>query len=139
VLRDARDIHRLCLRLLSHWTPPRIEIRIDGLATRDEQRAQHRYVRLCEGSTFLPAAVFASLTLLGGLMQVVWTKVPEWVTSKRADWWLLTPGWGDVQPVVLAALAAAVLGWAVERVLARLRLVWMLRGLARKIPSRAPE
>ncbi len=131
VLRDAADSRRMALRLATSWKPPRIEIRIDALPLLDMQRAQARIVRFSGSCSYLPAALLAIAVFLSGSLHAVWIGSQEWLYSQREDWWLLKLDWADVQPVVVAALYAALVGTALEKVWMRTRLLRVLRGLAR--------
>jgi hypothetical protein len=131
LLHDDADINQLVIRLATRWRLPRIEIHIDGLAELDTQRAQASYVRLSEGLSYLPAAFMATAILLGGLLYAVWTSSQDWLFSSREDWWVGSPGWSDVEGVVVATLCAALVGWVAEVVWIRVRLVMVLRGLRR--------
>jgi hypothetical protein len=137
VLGNAADINRLRLYLAAHWTLPRMEIRIDGIPEPDVQRTQHRYARLSDGASYMLAGVLAALTLLGGLLRAIWIQSPDASPIEAPELWMATLGWSDVQPVVLAALCAGLLGWAIEHVVTRVRLLWVLRGLRRLVPKQA--
>ncbi len=138
-LRNAADINRLCLQLATRWNMPRIEISVDGLSEQDAQRAHHHYVRLTDGATFMLAGVLAGLTLLGGALYVVMSSGPDASPIERPELWLKTLGWSDMQPVVLAALGAGILGWAIELVVIRVRLLKVLRRLRGNLSAAAPS
>jgi hypothetical protein len=129
LLREAADIDRLVLRVATRWRLPRIEIRTDALPPLEVQRAQVRVVRFSGPASLLPAAFFATAILLGGLLNVIWTESEAWFYSTRPDWWLLGLDWSDVQPVVIAALTAGLVGVAIEVIWKRARLVLVLRNL----------
>jgi hypothetical protein len=135
VLGNAADINRLRLRLATRWTLPRIEIHIDGLAERDVQRAQHRYTRLTDSTSFLLTGVLASLTMLSGLTYVLWQQVPDSDPMEHPELWIAAVDWSNVKPVLFAALCAGLFGWVIERALVRVRLFRVLRGLRRSMPA----
>jgi hypothetical protein len=132
LLRDAADINRLIIRVATRWKLPRIEIHVDGLSDLETQRAQASYARLAEGLSYLPAAFMATAILLGGLLHAVWTSSQDWLFTTREDWWVGSPGWSDVEWVVVATLCAALVGWVIEVVWIRVRLVRVLRGVQRR-------
>lgn len=133
VLRTAADIDRLICRAATPWRLPRIEIRIYGLGSLDTQRAQTRVVRFCGGCNFLLAALLAVGVLLTGLLYQVWTESQAWFYSESEFWWLLKLDGSDVLPVVLAMLAAGLLGAAMEWVWLRARLIVVLMGIRSQI------
>jgi len=67
------------------------------------------------------------------LLYEFWTKIPEWAVTDRPDYWLLKLDWADVQWLAAAFPGAALLGWLIEFVWIRIRLLWVLRGLWRRI------
>lgn len=122
-LHDAADINRLVLRLLTRWTLPRIEIQMNALPELMVQRAQHRCRILCDGCSFLFAAVLATLTLLGGLFHVIWmSSLNQWTSGQ---------GLRAAGLVAISALLAGLLGAALEVAWVRVRLLLVLRGLRR--------
>lgn len=129
VLRDIADIDRLFIHLVTHWRLPRIDIHVDSIPGLEVQRAQASVVRFSDGCSYMPAAFLSAAILLGGLLYIIWTESQAWFRSERADWWLLKLDWDDALPVVLAALAAALVGTALEWAWMRVRLLLVLRGL----------
>jgi hypothetical protein len=139
VLGSAADITRLGLRVATHWTLPRAEIRIAGIPEQAVQRAQHRYVRIADSGSYLLAGVLTALTLLVGVLYVLWKQVPDSDPLESLDPWRKTLGWSNVEPVVIAALCAGLLGWAIERLVIRVRLLWVLLRLRRNLHTAAPS
>jgi hypothetical protein len=135
VLGNAADINRLCLRLATRWTMPRIDIRVDGLPEQHAQRARHHYMRLTDGASFMLAGVLAALTLLGGMLHVLWMQNSDGELADIPELWNHTLGWSDMQPVLIAALVASLLGWAIELLVIRMRLLRVLRGLRRRVQA----
>jgi hypothetical protein len=133
VLGSVADINRLWLRVLAGWRLPRLEIRIDGLATPVAQRAQDRYTRISEGASFILCAVLATLTLLGGLANAMVRPTPDVDPIAQPELWIATLNWHNVRPVLLATLLAGIAGLAVEQVVIRLRLMGVLRKLKRTL------
>jgi hypothetical protein len=128
-LHNVADIRRMHLHLVTKWSIPRIEIQVDGVPGLAVQRAQHLCDRLSGSPSYMLAGVMTALTLLGGSLYAVWKLAPDGPPSQALDQWLAVPGWGNVQPVVAAALLAGLFGWVIERALVRVRLLWVLRGL----------
>lgn len=135
ILNNAADVRRLCVRLATRWTLPRIEIRNTALLERDAQRAQHRYMRLTDGSSFMLAAVLGTLTLLAGSLYVILTQTPDVSPIEEPELWARAIDWSDVQPVLLATSGAALAGWVIERLVIRLRLLRVLRVLGQRIAA----
>lgn len=81
------------------------------------------------------AAVLGGLTLLAGSMYVILTQTPDVSPIEEPELWARALAWSDVQPVLVAAMGAALLGWAVERVVVRVRLLRVLRVLGRRIAA----
>jgi len=133
VLGTAADITRLGLRVATRWTLPRAEIRIVGIPEQAAQRAQHRYVRLADSGSYMLAGVLTTLTLLIGMLYVLWKQIPDSDPLESLDPWRKTLGWSNVEPVVIAALCAGLFGWAVERLVIRVRLLWVLCRLRRNV------
>lgn len=136
LLRDAGDIRRLALHLITRWTLPHMRIEADALPGPIVRRAQDRLVRLSAGYNYLLAAVLALVCLLGGLAAVVWPtdemkdELVLWTVHPTADW-------SGVLLVLLATLCTALLGWLVEVLWVRLRLLWVLLGLSRRMRGAA--
>lgn len=122
------DITRLCLKLFTRWSLPRVEFHTDGIPVLEVQRAQYFYDQLSGSANFLLAGLMAVLTLLGGLLYVLWQLVPN-APLERLDLWLDVLGWSDVWPVLVVALFAGVAGWLIELAINRVRLLRVLRNL----------
>lgn len=135
LLGNAADINRLSRQLAWRWTLPRIEIGIECMTERDRQRVQHRYMRLTDGASFMLAGVLAALTLLGGAFLVILGQSPTTPAIERPDLWAAQMQWADVQPVLIATLCAGFIGVVIELAVTRMRLLWVLRGLRRRLPS----
>jgi hypothetical protein len=126
LLHDVADVRRLIIHLLTRWTLPRVRISVDGVATLDVQRAQHRIVRLSETCNCLLGACLAAVTLLGGAFYVEWTSIHSWD-------WAVPQSWGPLGLVFVAAPAAALVGTAMERIWNRVRLMLVLHGVRHRL------
>jgi hypothetical protein len=116
VLRGAADINHLLIHLVTHWTLPGVDVRVDRLPALDSQRAQDRFVRLAENCNCLLGAMLGAGTL------VVWGYA-MWISPNRPNFWLLA----------FATLAAALMGKAIELAWTRARLVLVLRTLRHRL------
>ena len=126
LLRDTADMYRLVLHLFTHWRLPRVEISVAGIPAVDVQRAQHRIAHLSEGCNCVLAAWLAATTILIGSFSV------EWISSHHWEWWV-SGGWGALGLVAIAALCASFIGWAIEMVWTRVRLMLVLRGVRHRL------
>jgi hypothetical protein len=128
VLRTAADVKRLLVHLFTHLKLPSVQISVDGVATLDVQRAQHRIVHLSEACNCVLGACLAGATLLGGAFVV------EWISSHHWDW-MVPESWGPLGMVPVAALCAALTGVAIEMVWNRVRLVLVVRGVRHRLAT----
>lgn len=126
LLRDAADLKRLLIHLFTHWKLPRVQLGVDGVATLDVQHAQHRIARLSEACNCVLGALLAAATILGGAFVV------EWRSSQTWDW-MVPESWGPLGLVPVAALCAALTGWAIEWVWIRVKLMLVVRGVRHRL------
>lgn len=126
LVHDTADVKRLLRHLLTHWKLPRVQINVNGVATLDVQRAQHRIVRLSETCHCVLGASLAGATLLGGSFAV------EWVSARNWAWWV-PESWGPLALVPVAALCAALFGVAIEMVWTRVKLMQLVRTVRHRL------
>jgi hypothetical protein len=126
LVHDSADMRRLLIHLFTHWKLPRVVISVEGVATLDVQRAQHRIVRLSEACNCVLAACLAAATILGGVFFVEWTASHSWD-------WMVPESWGPLGMVPVVALLAALTGWAIEVALTRIKLLLVLRGVRHQL------
>lgn len=126
LLHDTADFKRLIIHLFTHLKLPIVKISVEGVATLDVQRAQHRIVRLSEACNCVLGALLAAATILGGVFSVQWISSHNWN-------WMVPDSWGPLAMVPVAALCAALTGWAIEMVWIRVRLMLVLRGVRHRL------
>lgn len=117
LVRDAADINRLRIHLVTHWKRPSVQFRVDELPALESQRAQDRFVRLSDGCNCLIGEMLGAMTLLGGSFMT----------------WTSTRSWRDMGLVVIATLYAALMGKGIELAWTRLKLLRVLRRLRRRL------
>ncbi len=123
LVHDTADLHRLVIHLFTHWKPaacrdPRRWRRHAGGAARAaSHRAPYRGLQLRAG------ACLAALTLLGGTVSVQWV----------ARDWMVPDAWGTLGALWVLVPLAALLGWTIEVVWTRVKLMLVLRGVRHQL------
>jgi hypothetical protein len=126
VLRSAADVNRLLVHLFTHWKLPRVQIGVDGVAPLEVQRAQHRISHLSEACNCVLGASLATATIMIGVFVVEWKSAHHWD-------WMVPESWGPLGLVPVAALCAAVAGFAIEMVWNRMRMMRVAIGVRHRL------
>lgn len=116
LLREATDIDRLAVHLLTHWRLPSVDVRIDRLAPLDSQRMQDHFARAAAACNCVVGEALAGVTLLvGSCLACVWQS------------------WRFMFLVLAATLAVALMGKGAEVAWNRASLFLGLRRLRHRL------
>ncbi|HUG73188.1 MAG TPA: hypothetical protein VMK82_07185 [Steroidobacteraceae bacterium] len=116
LLRDAADINRLVVHLVTHWKRPAVDVRIDQLPTLESHRAQDQLARLTEACNCIVGEALGGVTLLiGCCLACIWQ------------------GWRYLLWTLVATLAAVLVGKGVEVAWNRVSLLLLLRRLRHRV------
>lgn len=118
VVRTRADIGRAAWRVVYRWAMPRIELSLDGFPLVEAQRSQVRLRHLHEALERKTGALLAIAVFMIGLADMVrtWNRDLE-----------------HMGMIVLAALGAGLAGRIVGRVWVRMRVIFELLRLRRKV------
>ncbi len=117
LVRDAADIKRLRIHLLTHWTQPGVVFCVEDLPALESQRAQDRFVRIYDGCNCLIGELLGATVLVGGSFMA----------------WTSAHSYRDIGLVLVAAAYATLLGKGIELVWMRMKLLRVLRRLRRRL------